>query len=382
MKQEFFRLKLRVITLAIAVVVCAASSVVCADTLVIERDGEEVSIEGEFLLEARDKSILFEGTDGQLHIFTADRIVSLDKGVEKTPPMNHDELGQSLLADLPDGFRIHSTKNYVIAYKTELEFAQWIEDLYEKRLFKEFQKFGRTKLRNGLTDSRFPLAVVVFGSRPEYDRYVVRELGTEPGSMIAHYSQLTNRVAMYDLTFDLGDGGKKRRLKDVLKKPEAIPMVTTIIHEGTHQLMFNRGMQTRLADAPLWLNEGIANWFETPDPDNGIGWHRPGLVNDHRMAQLRRYIPNRPANSLETLIASDERFRGEGAFDAYAESWALMHFLLNRNTKKTRRYVKAISNKPPGVKVSAATRLEEFKEHFGELDRLDKAFLIYVKKLR
>ena len=360
---------------------CTLASVATADTLIVKRDGKQVTIKGEFLLKALDESILFESTDGQLHIFNADEIVDLDKVDDALPPLDSDQLGESLLEDLPDGFKILKTKRYVIAYQTRSDFAQWIGDLYEKRLVKQFEKFSKD-VKYKLNDSRFPMAIVVFGSRPAYDRYVLRELGAEPGSMIAHYSQMTNRVAMYDLTFDLGAPGKKRTLKEVLAKRNAIPMVTTIIHEGTHQLMFNRGMQTRLGDVPLWLNEGMANWFETPDLRNGKGWRLPGKVNMARMAQLKKYFQNRPANSIETLVSTDERFRSEGALDAYAESWALMHFLLKRRKKEFRSYLQAVSAKSPGVPVDAETRLAEFTKHFKDLQKLDKAFLKYVKTLR
>ena len=382
MKQEFGTIKSYVLILVAIAWQCVFASLASADKLVVDRDGQQETINGELLYTALDKSILFESSDGQLHIFIADQIVSMEEEVETLPTLDHDELGKSLLKDLPNGFKIHKTKNYVIAYRTELEIAEWIEDLYEKRLFKEFEKFSKLKLKYGLEESRFPLPIVVFGSRPEYDLYVIRELGVEPGTMIAHYSQMTNRVAMYDLTFDVGDGGGKRRLKEVLNRPDAIPMVTTIIHEGTHQLMFNRGMQTRLADDPLWLNEGMANWFEAPDLKKRIGWHRPGLPNALRIQQLEKYIQNRPANSLETLVSSDSRCEDEGTFDACAESWALMHFLLKRRTKEFRTYLKAIANKRPGIPVNAKTRLAEFTEHFGELDKLDKAFLKYIKTLR
>jgi aminopeptidase N len=138
--------------------------------------------------------------------------------------------------------------------------------------------------------------------------------------------------------------------------------------------MFNRGMQTRLADAPLWLNEGMANWFETPDLTKKIGWQRPGMVNGLRLNQLRKYLANRPENSLQTLVSSDNRFEGDGALEAYAESWALVHFLMKRRKKEFRAYLKAIANKRPGFPVSEETRLKEFLEHFKDLKKLDKAF--------
>lgn len=372
-------------------ILCSLGLLLClvlpsgADTLVISRDGEQVSIVGELLYTALDKSILFESTDGQLHVFAADRIVSIKEDAEKLPAMDHDELGESLLANLPAGFEILTTDNYVIAYKTELAFAKWIAKLYERRLIPEFEKFARSKLRYELSDASFPLAIVVFGTRAEYDAYARRELGAAPGTMVAHYSQLTNRVAMYDLTDDLG--GKDRELEEVLQQKDAIPMVTTIIHEGTHQLMFNRGMQVRLADAPLWLNEGMANWFETPNLKNNSGWTNPGLVNQFRLGRMRSYLsrrPKRPGDSIATLISDDQRFNfaDERTFDAYAESWALVHFLLKRKRKQMREYLKVVSAKRPGFDVDAETRLKEFTDHFGDLEKLDEKFLKYINSLK
>ena len=100
------------------------------------------------------------------------------------------------------------------------------------------------------------------------------------------------------------------------------------------------------------------------------------------MSQFRRYISRRPANSIETLISADSRFGGDEAFDAYAESWALVHFLVRYKTKQLRSYLKTVANKRPGFAVDAETRLKEFKDHFGDLEKLDKAFLKYVKSLR
>jgi len=163
---------------------------VFADTLVVSQNGPDVTLSGEFLYEALDKSILFETTDGQLHIFEAEEIVSVDKQDEELPVMKHEELAASLLADLPnpEGFK-------TLVYK--------------------------------LSPSKFPLAIIVFDTRPQYDAYAYRELGVEPGTMIAHYSQLTNRVAMYDLTFDLGKpqngAGKKRKLEEVCGSTRGLP---------------------------------------------------------------------------------------------------------------------------------------------------------------
>lgn len=359
---------------------------VVADTLVVDRGaGQRETLVGEVVEEARDKSCLFQTTDGQLEIFAADQIIEKKIEIESVPAMSHRELAKSLLDELPKGFRVLRTKHYVIAYQTEVEYAQWIESLYERRLYKGFEVFARSKLkRYELTDPKFPLVAIVFSSKPEYARHVSRTLGIDVGDMLAHYNPMTNRVAMYDLTFDLGNGTPGRRpLNQILSQPAAIPMVATIIHEGTHQLMHNRGMQTRMADRPLWLNEGMAIYFEAPELRNSQGWQKPGLPHPSRLAAFRSSLPTRAENSLETLISTDERFLGEPAVVAYAESWALNYFLITRKSREFTGYLKMMSQQKVSVPVSAEERLADFREHFGDdLVQLDREFLSFVSRMR
>jgi hypothetical protein len=43
-------------------------------------------------------------------------------------------------------------------------------------------------------------------------------------------------------------------------------------------MAFNCRMHRRLAPVPVWISEGVATFFETPDP-GGRGWKRIGGVN-------------------------------------------------------------------------------------------------------
>ena len=111
-------------------------------------------------------------------------------------------------------------------------------------------------------------------------------------------------------------------------------------------------------------------------------------MNQLRLRRLRNYLANRPDDSIATLVSDDQRFNfaDERTFDAYAESWALIHFLLRRRPKEMRAYLKVVSAKRPGFEVDAATRLQDFKDHFGgkdgDLKKLDEAFLKYVDRLK
>ena len=95
----------------------------------------------------------------------------------------------------------------------------------------------------------------------------------------------------------------------MLARPEAEPMVATIIHEATHQIAFNCGLQTRFADIPVWVSEGLAVYFETPDLQSPKGWRNIGAVNQPRLDRFREYLTRRPPGSLASLLADDKRMR-------------------------------------------------------------------------
>ena len=357
-----------------------------ADHLRLNGDAESETKTGEILYEAQNGGILFQQSDGQLLVCQADEIASIVDDDLPVEPLSPEALGESLLAELPAGFRIHQTDHYTIAYQTELSYAHWIANLYENRLFGAFEGFWKRKKGFELSPPKFPLVAILFATPEEYARYVQRELGDDPGQMVAYYSVASNRVAMYDLTrqWVAGDPVKsERRIREVLSNPLAIPMVATIIHEGTHQLMFNLGMQTRLADSPLWINEGLAIYFETPDLRNSKGWRLPGLVNHDRLSQFAASLPDRAPDSLQQLIRSDARFHDpEIALDAYAESWALNHFLLNRKSKKYIAYLGLMSKKEQLVDGTEAQRLADFEQFFGkDYEKLNAELLEYLRRL-
>jgi hypothetical protein len=364
----------------------ANSNCLRADNLTLEINGSTVNIEGEILIEAQDESLYFRGNDGKIWFVKPDQIKAKTDDDSELKPISKKDLGKKLLAELPTGFRIYETKHYVIAYQNELAYARWIGGLYESRLYRAFETFWKKKKKFNLRDPEFPLVAIIFGSRAEYDQYMTRELGAGQ-SIAAYYNLLTNRVTMYDLTADrrnLNQDLNERKIDQILQTPAAIPMVATIIHEGTHQLMFNRGVQTRFAESPLWLNEGLAIFFETPSINSARGWRVPGLVSHTRMADFLRYLPNRPTDSLQTLIQSDERLRNqETAIAAYAEAWAFNHFLLNKHSVKYVEYLKHMSTKGALLEDSPDTRLTDFQRFLGaDLNSLNQEFLEYMGKLK
>jgi hypothetical protein len=231
---------------------------------------------------------------------------------------------------------------------------------------------------------------IIFSSRESYVKYSQAELGKTAESIVGYYSLRSNRVTMYDLTgVDSLRGASDRRgssaqINVILSRPEAEAVVATIIHEATHQIAFNSGLQTRFADIPLWVSEGIAVYFETPDLQSAKGWRNVGAVNASRLERFREYLAQRPSTSLKSLIGDDKRMRDtRTALDAYAEAWALNYYLIHHRSRQYVSYLQMLSEKKQFCWDDPETRLKEFKAAFGEnLNQLDADFLRQMQKVR
>lgn len=376
-------------TVAICLLSWATSTVASGlDYVTIQHDGERSVLCGRVLTEAADGGLLVEDRAGVLWAVQPDQLVKRDPQATPFRFFSPTELPERLLAELPQGFRVHTTANYVICYNTSPVYAQWCGALYE-RLFRAFSNYWSQR---GLDFKRpeLPLVAFVFADQASYESYARPELGEAAGSVIGYYSLRTNRVAMYDLTGSKGLRGAVRRftstaqINTLLAQPGAERLVATIIHEATHQMAYNCGLHKRYADIPLWVSEGLAIFFETPDLRSSQGWRNIGGVHAGRLAQFRHYSSSRPQDSLRTLIADDSRFRQAGsALDAYAEAWALSHFLIATRGEDYVRYQQQLSAKPLLIYDTPEERVTAFQQIFGEdLAALDAEFLRYVAGMR
>jgi hypothetical protein len=365
-------------------VVLAASAVQAIDYVELRRAGRTHHVEGKLIVEAQDGGLLLESPTGELWAVTPDELVKHTSDDKPFVPVDADAIGEALLKELGGDFAIHNTAHYVIAYNTSKAYAQWCGALYE-RLFSSFYNYWE---RRGLklTQPSRPLVAVVFDTQGAYVTYARPELGEAAPAIIGYYNLQSNRVVMYDLT--RAGGGERRagtmkQINAVLARPEASNTVATIIHEATHQIAFNAGLHQRLADIPLWLSEGLAMFFETPDLSSSKGWRTIGAINRPRLVRFRQYLKNRPADSLTTLIADDKRFRDTAtALDAYAEAWSLNYFLINRYPKQYAEYLKALGAKGPLLSDTPEERLAEFRKAFGDdLGELDREFQQQLRRL-
>jgi len=146
----------------------------------------------------------------------------------------------------------------------------------------------------------------------------------------------------------------------------------TLYHEATHQFVL---MMTGVKNPPpLWVNEGLAVYFETSRWRGGK--LKTGLIPRARLRQLQKAIRDKKYIHLRDLVQ-----RRHDTFDAlcYAESWSLVYFFVKANNG---RYAERFSNYFRALK-AGVKHDEAFKKHltkdFGKLERAWKTFALSLK---
>lgn len=361
------------------------NAVRCAEPLVkVTFTNEAGQIEtqlGRVVVEAADGGVLLEDRAKQLWTITGKQRKALTNTEMPFQPFSSKELGEHLVAEMGHGFEIFRTEHYVICTNAGEPYAKWCGNLLD-RLLTGFLIHWRGKPLS-LEKPSDPLPVIVFASAKEFAQFAAKDAGAATAQSKGYYSVRTNRIVLYDLT---ADSEPAKTPADVTRKVAASPFnVATVVHEATHQIAFNSGMHTRYADNPVWVTEGMAMYFETPDLRNRTGWRTIGQLNRSRLREFKNTLAKRDSpGSLVSLIGNDARLTtAETARDAYAEAWALTYFLIKKHRKQYEDYLHALAQKKPLRWNDPQERLAEFRAVFGEdLGKLDQEFLRYFARFR
>jgi hypothetical protein len=352
-------------------------------SLVLQTPQDRQTLTGEVQLESQDGGLLLLEASGRLSLIQPEEMRERREEQGGLVVWDQEEMSKALLEEMPAGFRIHRTDHYIFCYNTSDAYAKWTAALFE-RLYRGFYNFWKSRGVE-LLEPRFPLVALVFEDQTSYLRYAETELGEAARSMLGYYHMMSNRVSSFDLTGIEGliaPGQKVDRIElvqRILAQPQAERTVATIVHEAVHQLAYNSGLQVRLADNPLWVSEGLAVFFESPDTSHGSGWRSIGKINQHNLMIFKRYLAVRTADSLTQLISDDSRFRqADTSAYAYAECWALTYFLLKTQTKQYIAYLKDLASQDPLGENDAKTRIEQFQKHFGEIAKVERQFMKFM----
>jgi hypothetical protein len=355
------------------------------DHVTFRHQGRTVQVSGRVEVEAVDGGLLLLAPDGVLWGIQPDDQIERRHDEQAFEPYDRKQLSDALLREMPAGFQIHNTAHYVICYNTSEAYARWCGELYE-RLLRGFMNYW-TRRKLDLYPPKTPLVALVFDSREAYADYARPELGDAARTIVGYYSLRSNRVIMFDLTGveQLGSPSARRgrRIEQILSQPNALPTVATIVHEAVHQVAFNCGLHQRYAEIPIWLSEGLAMVFETPDLGSSRGW-RGMRINTTRLRRFHRYARQRSAHSLRSMLSGDDDFHDpRRTADVYAEAWAFCYYLMKRHAAEFSEYLRWTSRQQPLISVDGEQRVQVLLEILDtELDQLETDFLRYIDRLK
>ena len=205
-----------------------------------------------------------------------------------------------------------------------------------------------------------PTTVVVFKSQDSYAPF-------RPQPNISGYFQPGPDVNYITLTTETHG-----YVPNAIKLSGSQDPFTIIFHEYTHLLVNNM-----FENAPLWFNEGLAEYYSTFKITDDQKFAVGTPIGSH-VYQLResKILP------LKTLFAVDHKSphynesKKQGIF--YAESWALMHYLLIGKTGMVEHFTKFLDLTTANVAVE-----EAFQKAFGmSYEAMEKELRNYVQQDR
>ncbi len=154
-------------------------------------------------------------------------------------------------------------------------------------------------------------------------------------------------------------------------------MFETLLHECFHAFVRNHLHAGK--EMPLWLEEGMACYFEMSVMEDGVLIH--GAPNPDRLRLYREMAAKRKLPPLEAVVSGkDFVVEHAGHIDravvAYAVSWALAHYVTTRMTREQiDGYVTSVAKgaDPAGALAKALGQ---------PLPKIDEALRAYVAGLR
>lgn len=283
-----------------------------------------------------------------------------------------DALTQRLLTGKLENFKAKASRRYLYLYNTSENFALVTSRILES-MFPGIAAYYET-LRLGAKTVDVPLVVLMFRTEQEFQDY--RRM---PPGVVAYYNVLTNHVVMYEES-------KLFRIKPELGIQQSL---STIAHEGVHQILHNIGVQQRLSVWPLWLSEGLAEYFAPTTLGKRLQWKGPGQVNDLRMYELENYLKARSSSTPSGQMIQHTVGAARLTSTGYASAWALTTYLAKQERAKFNRYVAEVSQLGPleGDRNTVgrgliAENIENFQKMFGDdTAALETKLVAYLKRL-
>lgn len=286
---------------------------------------------------------------------------------------SQDVLAQRLTQQGPlKGFRTKATDAYLYIYNTSDEFETVTRRILE-RMLPALRGYARNRDIPTVAPE-VPLVVIMFRDAEQFQAY--RRM---PSGVVAYYNTLTNQVVMYEES-------SIRKTNPEIAKQQSL---STIAHEGVHQILHNIGVQQRLSRWPMWISEGLAEYFAPTSVGRGTRWKGAGQVNDLRMFEMEQFLKGQDKREFDGQWAQQTVTAYRLTSTGYASAWALTHYLAKSRKEQFTAYWKEILQLGPfegGYPVlqrgMVPQHLVLFRKHFGgDFTVLEERLFRYLSKL-
>jgi hypothetical protein len=202
-------------------------------------------------------------------------------------------------------FNLVSAGNYQVLAQDSMETASQVNRFMNEMLKQYARYFSNWSLKAGAR-------VVVFSNIDDFRAYSTAVVGgLLPHGGLAGYCHLKtddDGNTFYELVTYVHDN-----------------LWQVLAHEGFHQFLgYELGQQI-----PLWLNEGMAQYFETSYVANGR--LHTGIISKPKLRAAQYLVYTRQAPPLSDLLQMDRATFYGNAQVAYPMSWALVYYLMNRD---------------------------------------------------
>ncbi|MEZ6057404.1 MAG: DUF1570 domain-containing protein [Planctomycetaceae bacterium] len=360
-----------------------AAEPILVELTVTQGDGSEKVFQGKSLAHDKTRCLLMQ-RNGELADITLANVKSFRQAAPVFRPIPLVQVRDDLRNEYRGQLEVVAAGPFVVCGPagTVAPMAALVEEVHDA--FRRF--FTRRQFR--LEPLEFPLVVMVFPSRSDFEKYATADMGDVPSTMRGYYSSRTNRTALYvdqPKRVTGSQSGSVGTATALGGTSDAATVTGTLIHEAIHQLAYNYGLHSRISETPRWLSEGLAMLMEEESMlhDTGAGSAQQ-RINRPRLLRFQQFSgTRRPAQLLSTFVASNESFESMDLLDSYSEAWALSFYLAENRPQDYARYLKQVAGRSPSERLSPSEQLAEFQSYFGQdLKVFESRYLTFIKGLR
>ncbi|MEM6779159.1 MAG: DUF1570 domain-containing protein [Planctomycetota bacterium] len=250
------------------------------------------------------------------------------------------------------GMQSLESRRFVFIYNTSEPFIRATRTILETMYPAVRKYFSRTMVPTH--EPEFPPVFIAFATEDKF-----QEFERMPQGVVAYYDTNANHVTLFE----------RSKLSEDAPEVAVKNAISTIAHEGVHQILHNIGVQQRLSRWPMWLGEGLPEFFSPTSVDRNARWKGLGATNDLRMKDVVEDVrggnPLGRGHRLERLVSLDQL----DSLD-YAYSWSLIHMLARKHRDELFNCIQEASRIKPLshlAKGSDASREMDqlFVQHFG-----------------